>query len=65
MTTPRYTYVMTQTKTLQVPLADEADPMMRVIKRLTYHYEQAAKRTSPRGKATAALIAEELAFLVS
>ena len=54
---------MTKTQTIKVPLSDEADPYMRVIKRLTYQYEQAAKRTSPRGKATAALIAEELAFL--
>jgi hypothetical protein len=54
----------TQTSKPLVPLADEPDPMMRLIKRLTYQHAQAAKRTSVRGKATAALLAEELAFLV-
>lgn len=56
---------MTQTQTkLHVPLADEADPMMRVIKRLNYQRDRFLKRGSPRAKANAALIAEELAFLV-
>lgn len=56
---------MTQPKTIHVPLADEADPMMRLIKRLTYQRDQLLKRGSPRAKANAALIAEELAFLVA
>lgn len=55
---------MTKTQTLTIPLADEADPMMRVIKRLTFQHAQFVKRGTPRAKANAALIAEELAFLV-
>jgi hypothetical protein len=48
---------------LNVPLADETDPYMRVIKRLTFQRDQFLKRGSTRAKANAALIDQELAFL--
>lgn len=55
---------MTKTQTIKVPLSDEADPFMRVVKRLTFQRDAFLKRGSQRAKANAALIDEELAFLV-
>lgn len=47
-----------------VPLADVADPFMRLVARLEYQAGRFEKHGSIRAKANAALIREELAFLV-
>jgi hypothetical protein len=56
---------MTQTMTKPaVPLADVEDPFMRLVARLTHQAERFEKRGGQRAKQNAALLREELAFLV-
>jgi hypothetical protein len=51
-------------KTVTVPLDEITDPMMRLAARLKYQAKQFEKRNTPRAKANAALIREELSFLM-